>query len=332
MDVTGVVLLLLLTACLPATIIAWLLVSRTQSTLGEGSFWQTLGDIALRDAPGLIRSVSEVSQRIELRLHNQAITIEGRATTVQAVTIRAHPQDCDRLAASLDIPHLLRTYGLGYLHNAVSEGWQIITPKVTITLVSDERRRRGWPRVLPGRALSGDQVIAVASVTISQEQHHNKPTGKNDRSAAHALRDPLQTHPHQPPTLRLIDTAEDDLPMAHSSQCPSEHATVMREDDGRKVHLHGRTTIGRSKTAQVRTSDPATSREHAILEHDHDGWWITPLSHNSTRVDNKLCTTRTHLHSGAVIELSGRVHWTFTTNCPTTPHRPRLATLNLAQA
>src|ERR1035437_2409452 len=169
MDVIGVVLLLLLTACLPAIIITWLLVSRTQSTLGEGSFWQTFGDIALRDAPGLIRSVSEVSQRIELRLHNQAITIEGRATTVQAVTIRAHPQDCDRLAASLDIPHLLRTYGLGYLHNAISEGWQIITPKVTITLVSDERRRRGWP-------LSATRASTQRRTGDRSSTCHNQPT------------------------------------------------------------------------------------------------------------------------------------------------------------
>lgn len=332
MNVVGIVLILLLTACLPAILVAWLLVSRTQSTLGEGSFWQTLGDMVLRDAPGLIRSVSEVSHRIELRLHNQVITIEGRATTVQAVTIRAHPQDCDRLAASLDIPHLLRTYGLGYLHNAVSAGWQIITPKVTITLVSDERRRRGWPRVLAGRAVSGDQVVAVASVTISREGRHNRSTGDIDRSARHEFRDPLQTRPYQPPTLRLIDKAEGDQPMAHSSQCPSEHPTLLREDDGREVHLHRGATIGRSNTAQVQTSDPATSREHAVLEHDQEGWWITPLSHNSTRVDEELCTSRTHLHSGAVIELSGRVRWTFTTSCPNTPQHPPLATLSLAEA
>jgi FHA domain len=273
-----------------------------------------------------------VSHRIELRLHNQAITIEGRATTVQAITIRAHPQDCDRLRASLDVPHLLRTYGLSYLHNAVSEGWQVITPKVTITLVSDERRRRGWPRVLAGRALSGDQVVAVASVTISREKRRADSAGENGRTAAHGLRDPQQTRPYQPPTLRLIDKAEDDLPMAHSPECPSEHPTVLCEDGGREVHLHGRATIGRSKTAKVRTSDPATSREHAILEHDQDGWWIKPLSHNSTRVDGKVCTTRTHLRSGAVIELSGRVHWAFTTDCPRTPQHPRLATLNLAEA
>jgi hypothetical protein len=63
MDVLGVVLLLLLTACLPAIIIAWLLVSRTQSTLGEGSFWQTLGDVVLRDAPDPLRQRSVPSDR-----------------------------------------------------------------------------------------------------------------------------------------------------------------------------------------------------------------------------------------------------------------------------
>ena len=329
MDVVGLVLLLVLATCGPAVLVAWVLVNRMQSVLGEGSFWETFLDLTLRDAPGLIRSVSEVSQRVELALHRQAVTIEGRATTVQAVTIRAHPTDCDRLAASLDVPHLLRTYAQGYLRHAVSEGWQVIAPQVTITLVADERRRRGWPRVLAGRALAGDTVVAVASVTLSGGHELGAPAG-DDPSAAMPLLDPARTRPYQPPTLRQVVTRADATPALHGSTCPAEHLTTLVDKGGREVRLGVLAVLGRSKSADIRTDDPAVSREHALIEHGQDGWSITPTSHNGTLVDDVACTTRTPLRSGAVIKLPGRASWTFTTDCPQTHPLPLPATLRLA--
>lgn len=331
MDVVGLVLLFVLAAGGPAVLVAWVLVNRMQSVLGQGSFWDTFLDLTLRDAPGLIRSVSEVSQRVELALHRQAVTIGGRATAVQAVTIRAHPTDCDRLAASLDVPHLLRTYAEGYLRNAVSEGWQLIAPQVTITLVADERRRRGWPRVLAGRALAGDTVVAVASVTLSGEQRPDGPAGVGaDPRGAQPLFDPAHTRPYQPPTLRQVDTLTDATPPTHGSTCPAKHLTTLVDSRGRKVRLGGLAVLGRSTSADIRTDDPAVSREHALIEHDRQGWSIAPTSHNGTLVDGTACTARTPLRSGAVIELSGRASWTFTTDCPRTHHLPLPATLRLA--
>jgi hypothetical protein len=236
MDVIGVVLLITLTACAPATLVAWVLVSRMQSALGEGSFWQTLGDLVLRDAPGLIRSVSEVSHRIELRLHTQAVTIEGRATTVQAITIRAHPQDCERLAGSMDIPHLLRAYGQGYLRNAVNQGWQVIAAQVTITLVADERRRRGWPRVLAGRALSGENVVAAASVTLSGARQIDVAAGVESGSGnggsgdRQIVLDPTRTRPYAAPTQLLVAAITDVTP---SVQRDPETGTCPSRDDFR---------------------------------------------------------------------------------------------------
>lgn len=331
MDVIGLVLLLALAVCCPAVLVAWVLVNRMQSVLGEGSFWETFLDLTLRDAPGLIRSVSEVSQRVELALHRQAVTIGGRATAVQAVTIRAHPTDCDRLAASLDLPHLLRTYAQGYLRNAVSEGWQVIAPQVTIALVADERRRRGWPRVLAGRALAGDTVVAAASVTLSGDHELGAPTSVDgDPSAARPLFDRARTRPYQPPTLRQGDTLTDAAPARHGSACPAEHLTTLVDRGGRKVRLGGLAVLGRSKGAHVRTDDPAVSREHALIEHDQGGWSITPTSRNGTLVDGTACTTRTPLRTGAVIKLSGRASWTFTTDCPQAHPLPLPATLRLA--
>ena len=328
MDTIGLVLLLVLVASLPATLVAWILVNRMQSTLGEGTFWQTLGDLVLRDAPGLIRSVSEVSHRIELRLHNQAVTIEGRGTSVQAITIRAHPQDCDRLEASLDLPHLLHTYGSQYLRNAISEGWQVITAKVTITLVADDRRRRGWPRVLSGRAAAGDQIVAVATVTLNGDERRAAERDANRPSGPQVFGDPGQTRPYPAPTLPQPHVPASERAAAHDSSCPVEHPAALVDDKGHTSQLSGPAVMGRSRTATVRTSDPAISRQHARLEHDQDGWWIMPLSPNGTRVDGVACTTRTRLGSGALIELSRGARWTFTTNCPKTSTMP--ATLKLA--
>lgn len=73
----------------------------------------------------------------------------------------------------------------------------------------------------------------------------------------------------------------------------------------------GRATIGRSSHADLVIDRPGVSREHAVLELRHDGWWVVPLdARNGTLLDGRPLQGPSRLPPESTLGLGARVKLT----------------------
>ena len=86
-------------------------------------------------------------------------------------------------------------------------------------------------------------------------------------------------------------------------------------DEGKMISLFdGITSIGRSPLSDVVVDEPSVSRQHAAIQIETDGSWISDLdSHNGTFVNGaRIGQTRQRLSNWDRIQLGGmETHWVF---------------------
>jgi hypothetical protein len=77
--------------------------------------------------------------------------------------------------------------------------------------------------------------------------------------------------------------------MAHKLTPKGTPVAALLASNGQEFTLHDEFSIGRLDMASIRYDDPAISREHAVIRHHDERWWITDRgSRNGTRVNDSL--------------------------------------------
>jgi len=83
---------------------------------------------------------------------------------------------------------------------------------------------------------------------------------------------------------------------------------IVEEASGRRIDLPELCVIGRNASATIVIDDPRTSRRHALIRQQADGYWFFDLgSVNGSRINGRRVTTAQRLKNGDRIAIGERV-------------------------